>query len=179
MNISTDKAADPVSVLGYTKHLAERLTAGMVDSSSGVYLSVRFGNVLGSRGSVLPTFRRADRSRRSGDRHPPGRDAVLHDDGGSRSLVVQAGGVGEPGEVLVLDMGSPVRIDDVARRLIAQSGKKVEIEYTGLRQGEKLHERLLGAHEVGTIRSHPTILHTCVAPLYSVRAAVHHRRDAG
>jgi FlaA1/EpsC-like NDP-sugar epimerase len=165
VNISTDKAADPVSVLGYTKHLAERLTAGMVDSAGGVFLSVRFGNVLGSRGSVLPTFRRQIEA--------GGPVTVTHPDvtryfmttEEAVLLVVQAGAVGLPGEVLVLDMGSPVRIDDVARRLIARSGKKIAVEYTGLRPGEKLHERLLGAHEVGVTRSHPTILHTCVAPI--------------
>jgi FlaA1/EpsC-like NDP-sugar epimerase len=168
VNISTDKAADPVSVLGYTKHLAERLTAGVVDSSGGVFLSVRFGNVLGSRGSVLPTFRRQIEA--GGPltvTHPDvtrffmtTEEAVL--------LVVQAGAIGQPGEVLVLDMGSPVRIDDVARRLIARSGKKIAVEYTGLRPGEKLHERLLGGHEVGVTRSHPTILHTRVAPIQPV-----------
>ena len=169
VNISTDKAADPVSVLGYTKHLAERLTAGMVDSSKGVYLSVRFGNVLGSRGSVLPTFlRQIEAGGPVTVTHPDvtryfmtTEEAVL--------LVVQAGGVGEPGEVLVLDMGSPVRIDDVARRLIAQSGKKVEIEYTGLRQGEKLHERLLGrarwAPPVPIRRSSTPASHRCTGPI--------------
>jgi FlaA1/EpsC-like NDP-sugar epimerase len=165
VNISTDKAADPVSVLGYTKRLAERITADAADASGLPYLSVRFGNVLGSRGSVLPTFR--------AQIDAGGPVTVTHHDvtryfmtvEEAVRLVVQAGAIGEPGEVLVLDMGSPVRIDDVARRLIARSGRKIEIQYTGLRPGEKLHEQLLAVDEIATTRSHPMIMHTRVAPI--------------
>jgi FlaA1/EpsC-like NDP-sugar epimerase len=166
VNISTDKAADPVSVLGYTKHLGERMTAGIAEHSDGTYLSVRFGNVLGSRGSVLPTFRRQIES--GGPvtvTHPEVTRYFMTIEEAVR-LVIQAGAVGQSGEVLILDMGSPVRIADVARRLIARSGAKVEIEYTGLRPGEKLHEHLLGARETPLTRSHPSILHTRVPPMY-------------
>jgi FlaA1/EpsC-like NDP-sugar epimerase len=80
-------------------------------------------------------------------------------------LVVQAGAVGDPGEVLVLDMGEPVSILDVARRLIARSGKAIDIVFTGLRPGEKMHEALLSHDEQGTRRSHPLITHVDVPPL--------------
>jgi FlaA1/EpsC-like NDP-sugar epimerase len=169
VNISTDKAADPVSVLGYTKRLAERLTADAATATGLPYLSVRFGNVLGSRGSVLPTFR--------AQIDAGGPVTVTHEDvtrffmtvEEAVRLVVQAGAIGEPGEVLVLDMGSPVRIDDVARRLIARSGKLIEIHYTGLRPGEKLHEQLLGIDEIATTRAHPMIMHTRVEPVEPTR----------
>jgi FlaA1/EpsC-like NDP-sugar epimerase len=165
VTISTDKAADPVSVLGYTKRIAERLTAAVAMDAEGVFLSVRFGNVLGSRGSVLPTF--------LAQIEAGGPVTVTHPDvtryfmttKEAVRLVIQAAAIGEPGEVLVLDMGSPVRIDDVARRLISRSGRRIEIVYTGLRAGERLHERLLGAAEVGVSRSHPLIFHTGVEPL--------------
>jgi FlaA1/EpsC-like NDP-sugar epimerase len=165
VNISTDKAADPVSVLGYTKRLAERITADAADASGLPYLSVRFGNVLGSRGSVLPTFRaQIDAGGPVTVTHPDVTRYFMTVEEAVR-LVVQAGAIGEPGEVLVLDMGSPVRIDDVARRLIARSGRKIEIQYTGLRPGEKLHEQLLSVDEVATTRAHPMIMHTRVAPI--------------
>jgi len=165
VNISTDKAADPVSVLGYSKRLAERLTASMARPGGGVYLSVRFGNVLGSRGSVLPTFRAQIEAGGPVTVTDPEVTRFFMTTEEAALLTVQAGAIGDSGEVLVLDMGSPVRIDDVARRLIARSGKHIEIEYTGLRRGEKLHECLLGADEQGTAKVHPMILHTRVAPV--------------
>jgi FlaA1/EpsC-like NDP-sugar epimerase len=165
VNISTDKAADPSSVLGYTKLLAERLTAGVAADAPGKFVSVRFGNVLGSRGSVLLTFRAQIEA--------GGPVTVTHPDvtryfmttEESVQLVLQAAVIGERGEVLVLDMGTPVRIDDVARRLIAQSARPVEVRYTGLRPGEKLHERLVGQDEIAVIRLHPLIMHTRVPPI--------------
>ena len=147
VNISTDKAADPVSVLGTTKRIAERLTAAAAADCPGTYLSVRFGNVLGSRGSVLTTFRAQIEA---------GGPVTVTDADVTRyfmtveeavQLVIQAGAVGGDGEALVLDMGRPVRIDDVARRLVAEAHRPVEIVYTGLRPGEKLHEVLLGQGE--------------------------------
>jgi FlaA1/EpsC-like NDP-sugar epimerase len=163
VNISTDKAADPVSVLGYTKLLAERLTADAAANAAGKFVSVRFGNVLGSRGSVLLSFRAQIEA--------GGPVTVTHPDvtryfmttEESVLLVLQAAAIGGDGEVLVLDMGTPVRIDDVAKRLIAQSGRPVEVLYTGLRSGEKLHERLVGEQEIALIRGHPLIMHTKVA----------------
>ena len=123
MNISTDKAADPVSVLGYSKRIAERLTAHMAGQAGGSYLSVRFGNVLGSRGSVLGAL--------SAQVAAGGPLTVTHPDvtryfmtaDEAVQLVLQAAVIGGSGEVLVLDMGEPVRIADIARRLCAQSGR--------------------------------------------------------
>ncbi len=80
-------------------------------------------------------------------------------------LVVQAGGVGQPGEVLILDMGEPVRILDVANQMIAMSGRNIDIVFTGLRPGEKLHEVLLGESELDSRPRHPKISHATVAPL--------------
>jgi FlaA1/EpsC-like NDP-sugar epimerase len=165
INISTDKAADPVSVLGYTKRIAERLTAAATSDCAGTYLSVRFGNVLGSRGSVLTAFRAQVEA--------GGPITVTHPDvtryfmtvEEAVQLVIQAGAVGRDGEALVLDMGEPVRIDDVARRLAAQAPRPIEIVYTGLRPGEKLHEVLFGSDERGESPGHPRIAHVCVPPL--------------
>jgi FlaA1/EpsC-like NDP-sugar epimerase len=165
VNISTDKAADPISVLGYTKRICERLTAAATTDSDGTYLSVRFGNVLGSRGSVLTAFH---------TQIDAGGPVTVTDRDVTRyfmtveeavQLVIQAGAVGQGGEALVLDMGEPVRIDDVARRLAAQAHRPIEIVYTGLRPGEKLHETLLGRGEFDRRPSHPQISQVLVPPL--------------
>ena len=165
VNISTDKAANPTSVLGHSKRVAEKLTAWMAEESGKRYLSVRFGNVLGSRGSMLPTFRKLIES--------GGPLTITHPDvtrffmtiPEASQLVIQAGGIGRPGEVLILDMGEPVRILDVAKRMIAQSGKHIDIVYTGLRHGEKLHEILVGDGEGDERPFHPKISHAHVGSL--------------
>jgi FlaA1/EpsC-like NDP-sugar epimerase len=165
VNISTDKAADPCSVLGYSKRLAERLTAAAAHRSTGIFLSVRFGNVLGSRGSVLTAFNKQIED---------GGPVTVTDPEVTRyfmtveeavQLVIQAGAVGRDGEALVLDMGDPVKIDDVARRLISEAGRPIDIVYTGMRPGEKLHEVLFGADEVGSTPIHHRISHVAVPPL--------------
>ncbi len=166
VNISTDKAADPVSVLGRTKRTAEQLTAAVAERTGRSYVSVRFGNVIGSRGSVMETFlAQIEAGGPVTVTHPEVtryfmavREAVR--------LTLQAATVGAPGEVLVLDMGAPVCIADVARQLIEQSGKQVAIEYTGLRPGEKLHEVLLSAGEQGQRPHHPLIDHVQVPPTW-------------
>lgn len=165
VNISTDKAANPTSVLGHSKRVAEKLTAWMAQSTGQRYLSVRFGNVIGSRGSMLPTFRALIEA--------GGPLTVTHPDvtrffmtiPEACQLVIQAGGIGRPGEVLILDMGEPVRILDVAKRMIAQSGKSVEIVFTGLRHGEKLHEELTGKGEGDERPFHPKISHAIVGAM--------------
>jgi FlaA1/EpsC-like NDP-sugar epimerase len=165
VNISTDKAADPVSVLGYSKKVAERLTAHMAGLADGIYLSVRFGNVLGSRGSVLGAL--------SAQVRAGGPLTVTHPDvtryfmtvDEAVQLVLQASVIGGSGEVLILDMGEPVRIADIARRLAAQSAHTVDIVYTGLRPGEKLTEDLLGMAETDHRPHHPLIRHAQVKPL--------------
>jgi FlaA1/EpsC-like NDP-sugar epimerase len=157
INISTDKAANPTSVLGYSKRVAERLTAAASTNGKDTYLSVRFGNVLGSRGSVLPTFRQ---------QIDAGGPLTVTDPEVTRyfmtieeavQLVIQAGAIGHNGEALIFDMGEPVRIVEVARQLVAQAPRPVKIVYTGLRPGEKLHEDLLGTGEVDLRPQHPLI----------------------
>lgn len=166
VNVSTDKAADPISVLGYSKRVGERLTAWFAeDVDTGTYLSVRFGNVLGSSGSVLRTFHSQIAA--------GGPVTVTHPDVSryfmtveeAVQLVIQAGAIGASGEVLILDMGEPVRIADVAKRLIHEGGSHIEIVYTGLRPGEKLHEDLRGAGEADLRPAHPLISHAPVPPL--------------
>ena len=165
VNISTDKAANPTSVLGHTKRAAEHLTAWMGQQTNGQYLSVRFGNVIGSRGSMLPTFTRLIEQ--------GGPLTITHPDvtryfmtiPEACQLVLQAGGIGHPGEVMILDMGEPVRILDVAQRMITMSGKDIDIVYTGLRDGEKLHEDLTSDTEHTLASAHPLISRTAVEPL--------------
>ena len=170
VNISTDKAADPTSVLGYSKRIAERLTAHVAKEAAGTYLSVRFGNVLGSRGSVLTSF---------ASQVAAGGPVTVTDARVTRyfmtvreavQLVIQAAAVGRDGEVLVLDMGDAVSIDAVARRLAAQSGRPIEIAYTGLRPGEKLHEDLLATGELDDRPFHPLVSQVPVASLEPVLA---------
>lgn len=165
VNISTDKAADATSVLGQTKRLAERLTAWYALHYSKEYVSVRFGNVLGSRGSVLDTFKaQIERGGPVTVTHPEITRFFMTIPEACE-LVLQAGAIGTPGDVLVLAMGEPVKIVDMARRLIDESGRDVEIEYTGLRQGEKLHEVLLSSVEQGVASEHPLITRVAVPPL--------------
>ena len=185
VNVSTDKAADATSVLGRTKRLAEQLSAHAATRYPGTFLSVRFGNVLGSRGSVLPAFRAQIEA--------GGPVTVTHPDvtryfmtvEEAVQLVVQAGAIGGDGEVLVLDMGEPVKIVDVARRLVAEADRPIEIVYTGLRPGEKMHEVLFSDGESDERPHHPLISH-CGVPALSapeVAAAAHAElaghRDAG
>lgn len=165
VNVSTDKAADATCVLGQTKRIAERLTSWFGDHYEGAWISVRFGNVLGSRGSMLSTFTSQIKS--------GGPLTVTHPEvtrffmtiPEACELTIQAGAIGEPGEVLVLDMGEPVLILDVAKRLIAQAGQKIDIVFTGLRPGEKMHEVLFSKEETGTHRQHSSISHVLVPPL--------------
>jgi FlaA1/EpsC-like NDP-sugar epimerase len=165
VNVSTDKAANPGSVLGYSKRVAEGLTAYADREYAGRYISVRFGNVLGSRGSVLTAFHR--------QLAEGGALTVTHPDvtrffmtvEEAVQLVIQAGAIGRGGEVLVLDMGEPVRIADVARQLSLTAAPPVPIEYVGLRAGEKLHEELFGEGEDSQTSEHPLIRCVDVPPL--------------
>jgi FlaA1/EpsC-like NDP-sugar epimerase len=165
VNVSTDKAADPVCVLGYSKRICERLTAEVAARTGRVFVSVRFGNVLGSRGSVLGVFER--QLRQGGPITITHRDVTRYfmTTEEAIALTIQAGAIGERGEVLVLDMGEPVRIVELAQRLIEQSGTSVPIVFTGLRAGEKLHEVLLGANELDRRPHHPLISHVPVPHL--------------
>jgi FlaA1/EpsC-like NDP-sugar epimerase len=165
VNISTDKAADPTSTLGRTKRIAERITSHWSRDHAGTFLSVRFGNVLGSRGSVLTTFRSQVAS--GGPitvTHPEVTRFFMTIEEAVR-LVIQAGALDLDGHALVLDMGEPVKIDDVARRLAATGERPIEVVYTGLRPGEKLHEQLIADDEVGVRTQHPLITEVPVPPL--------------
>ena len=126
---------------------------------------MRFGNVLGSRGSMLGTF--IEQIEAGGPvtvTHPEiARYFMTIPE--AVQLVLQAGALANPGEVLILDMGDEVRIDTVARRLIERSGRDIDVVYTGLRTGEKLHEELLGTDEVDSRPNHPLITQACVPPL--------------
>ena len=163
INISTDKAADPTSVLGFSKLVGERLTAGAKPDSTAAYVSVRFGNVLGSRGSVIDTFRY---------QIAHGGPVTVTDERVSRyfmtiseavHLLLQAAVLGRNGETLILDMGSPVSIVDVARLMIQRSGRDIDIVFTGLRPGEKADEVLIGLDEAVERPLHPLIAHTRVS----------------
>jgi FlaA1/EpsC-like NDP-sugar epimerase len=158
VNISTDKAANPVNALGRSKKLGEELTAWFGLTSKRPYVSVRFGNVLGSRGSLIPVI---------AEQISGGGPVTITDKAATRyfmsipeacQLVLQAAAQGEEGDVMVLDMGSPVNINHIAERMIELSGKNVAIEYIGLRPGEKLHEDLLSDSESPLPSLHPKIL---------------------
>lgn len=153
VNISTDKAVNPTSIMGATKRISEQIVQwGANEAGNGeVYVSVRFGNVLGSRGSVIPKFK--EQIKRGGPisiTHPDMVRYFMTIQEASQ-LVMQSGALNMNGSVFVLDMGEPVKIETMARDLITLSGlepdKDIKIEYTGVRPGEKLFEELLTAEE--------------------------------
>ncbi len=160
VNVSTDKAADPTSVLGASKLLAEQVAARYAGLGRGRVVSVRFGNVLGSRGSVLPTFLRQIKTGGPVTVTDPEVTRYFMSIPEAVRLVLQAGAIGRPGEIMILDMGEPVKIVELARRLINHHDPSVRIEFTGLRPGEKLNEALIAGHEEGERREHPRIFHT-------------------
>lgn len=158
VNISTDKAANPTCVLGYSKRMAERLTADFARKQPGRYVSVRFGNVLGSRGSVVHAFTaQIERGGPVTVTHPDvERYFMLIPE--ACQLVLEAAAIGTDGEVMVLDMGEQVKIVEVAETMIRMSGRRdVDIVYTGLRPGEKLAEELFSSHEGRRHTSHPLV----------------------
>ncbi len=165
VNISTDKAANAASVLGYSKRIAEALTSSFGQRHTGRYLSVRFGNVLGSRGSVLTAFRaQLDRGGPLTVTHPEVTRYFMTIEEAVQ-LVIQAGAIGGDGHALVLDMGEPVKIYDVARQLASARNADIAIEFTGLRPGEKLHEDLFCASENPTRSAHELIRYVDVPTL--------------
>lgn len=161
INVSTDKAVRPSSVMGATKRAAELLALRRAEEGKTRFVSVRFGNVLGSSGSVVPLFERQIRA--------GGPVTVTHPDitryfmtaGEAALLVLQAGAIGENGQTMVLDMGDPVRVYDLACDLIALSGlrpgRDIKIEFVGLRPGEKMDEELFGPDVTPRLSSHDKI----------------------
>jgi len=159
--ISTDKAVNPVSVMGMSKRAAEMVVQAIGSTSRTKFMAVRFGNVLGSRGSVVPMFRKQIAE--------GGPVTVTHPDmtryfmtiPEAVQLVIQAGAMGKGGEVFVLDMGEPIKITRLAEEIIRLSGmepgKDMEIVYTGVRPGEKLFEEILTTEEVATATKHKKI----------------------
>ncbi|MFE9957694.1 polysaccharide biosynthesis protein [Micromonospora sp. NPDC005299] len=171
VNISTDKAADPISVLGYSKRITERLTAHAGANHPGTFLSVRFGNVLSSRGSVVTAFQRQIEAGLPVTVTHPDVTRYLMTVQEAVQLVLQAAAIGRDGEALVLDMGEPVRIQDLAREMIDRAQNPTPIVFTGLRPGEKLHEDLLGTGEVDVRPLHPLISHVPVPVLDPIDVA--------
>jgi FlaA1/EpsC-like NDP-sugar epimerase len=158
--VSTDKAVHPTSVMGVSKHLAERYVHAMSQASSTRFTVVRFGNVLGSDGSVVPIFQ--EQIRRGGPITvtDPRMTRFFMTIPEASQLVLQAAAMGTGGEIFVLEMGEPVKIVDLARDLIRLSGlpeDSVEISFTGIRPGEKLYEELYFDDEETLPTAHPKV----------------------
>jgi FlaA1/EpsC-like NDP-sugar epimerase len=165
INISTDKAADPTSVLGKSKLITEQLTAGVPFKNNRNFVSVRFGNVLGSRGSVIEAFRFQIAQGGPVTVTDPSVERYFMTIHESVHLVLQAAVIGKQGETLILDMGKPVRILELAKLMIEKSGQVIPINFTGLRNGEKLSEVLFSENEIISPTSHQQIMRTCVPPV--------------
>jgi FlaA1/EpsC-like NDP-sugar epimerase len=163
VNISTDKAINPTSIMGASKRVAEFIVEDAAKNTTNgqKYVSVRFGNVLGSRGSVIPIFK--EQIKRGGPvtvTHPDMKRYFMTIPEASQ-LVLQAGALNQNGAVFVLDMGEPVKIVDMARDLIRLSGlepdRDIAIKFTGMKSGEKLYEELLNTEEGTNVTQHESI----------------------
>ena len=186
--VSTDKAVNPTSVMGTTKRIAEIYVQSLSHRSTTKFVTVRFGNVLGSAGSVIPIFR--EQIARGGPvcvTHPDMRRYFMTIPEASQ-LVMQAGAMGEGGEIYILDMGEPVKIVDLARDLITLSGLRpdddIEIRFSGVRPGEKLFEELSTDAEHADKTKHPKVFigriksHAWEAVAIGVEALIDLAREA-
>jgi FlaA1/EpsC-like NDP-sugar epimerase len=158
--ISTDKAVNPSSVMGASKRVAEMLVQSL-NGGGTRFVAVRFGNVMGSSGSVVPIFQRQIESGGPVTVTHPEMKRYFMTAPEAAQLVMQAGAIGQPGQVMILDMGRPVRILDLAREMVRQAGlvegRDIEIRITGVRPGEKLHEELSGVEEHLEPTAHPYV----------------------
>jgi FlaA1/EpsC-like NDP-sugar epimerase len=176
VNVSTDKAADPISVLGKTKLIAEKLTAGYSSSNSDTeirFLSVRFGNVFGSRGSVIHTFLKQIEQGGPVTITDPMVKRYFMTIEDAVHLVLRAATQGESGDTLILRMGDPVPIIDIANKLIKSSGKEIKLMFTSLRPGEKLNELLVGKNEQILESDFSEIMRVKVDPIKPQDASKH------
>ena len=159
--ISTDKAVNPTNIMGATKRIAEMIIQGMNNISRTEYVAVRFGNVLGSNGSVIPLFKKQIAAGGPVTVTHPEINRFFMTIPEAVQLVHEAGSMAKGGEIFILDMGQPMKIADLARDLIRLSGLEpdvdIEIRYTGLRPGEKLYEELLMEEEGLTATRHKKI----------------------
>ena len=160
--ISTDKAVRPTSVMGATKRIAELIVQSVATKHERNFVAVRFGNVLGSRGSVVPTFMRQIRAGGPVTVTHPEMQRFFMTIPEAVQLVLQAGALGRGGEVFLLDMGEPIRIVDIASDLIRLSGltvgSDIDIKFTGIRPGEKLYEEMFFSAENVIPTDHPKVL---------------------